>query len=59
MKFIIDSFPKSPKECLFSKRNCEYGYICSLNKKECCISRCDFLLEADTSLVKHKVDLKI
>lgn len=47
MKFIIDSFPKNPKECLFSKRNCEYGYICGLNKKECCISKCDFLLEGD------------
>lgn len=29
MKIIVDEMPKKPKECLFSRWNCEYGFLCS------------------------------
>lgn len=41
MKIIVDEMPNNPKDCLFSKRNCEYGQVCKLklcvckNTKEC------------------------
>lgn len=30
MKIVVDELPKSPKECAFSKRHDEVGYICTL-----------------------------
>lgn len=30
MKIVVDKIPKSPKECMFSKRNVEVGYVCTL-----------------------------
>lgn len=35
MKIIVDEMPNTPKDCLFSKRNCEYGQICQLRTKVC------------------------
>lgn len=30
MKIIVDKMPETPRECLFSQRHCEYGYLCNL-----------------------------
>ena len=35
MKVLVDEMPKTPKECLFSKFNCEYGYICCIKQGRC------------------------
>lgn len=46
MKIIVDALPESPKDCPFSKRNVEYGYVCTLRPyiheahgKPCCTCR--------------------
>ena len=36
MKILVDKMPRQPKECLFCKWNCEYGWICNLFKYEPC-----------------------
>lgn len=59
MKVVVDKIPTTPKECLFSKRNVEYGYTCQLhsfNPNTNCKSlhpcrdtkRCDYLTERGT-----------
>jgi len=30
MKIIVTEMPEHPSECLFSKHNCEYGWLCKL-----------------------------
>ena len=30
MKIVVDELPESPKKCLFSQRNVEVGYVCTL-----------------------------
>ena len=30
MRIIVDQLPESPRACLFSQHNCEYGYLCTL-----------------------------
>lgn len=34
MKIIVDELPRIPRDCLFSKWNCEYGWICKLYKSK-------------------------
>jgi len=36
MKIVVSDLPKQPQECLFSKWNCEYGWLCNLFKYEPC-----------------------
>lgn len=36
MKILVNEKPHKPKECLFSKRNVEYGYICKLGYHPLC-----------------------
>lgn len=43
MKIIVDALPTDPKECLFSKWNCEFGYVCKFCNALCNISLCKFL----------------
>ena len=31
MRIIVDEIPKTPGECLFSRFNVEYGYLCTLS----------------------------
>lgn len=58
MKIIVDKLPETPKECLFSQRNVEYGYICQLRPyipeargKPACVckdcSKCECLVERE------------
>lgn len=43
MKIIVDALPTDPKECLFSKWDKEFGYVCRLCKDCCNVSLCRFL----------------
>lgn len=36
MKIIVDSLPSCAKECLFSVKNCEYGWVCNLIPRQIC-----------------------
>ena len=45
MKIVVDEMPKSPKDCLFSKRDCEYGLICKLQSCVCRhVNECECLI---------------
>jgi hypothetical protein len=57
VRFIVDEFPNQPKECLFSKWNREFGYVCILCNKECTLKehllkKCEYLLAG--KLVKQE-----
>lgn len=44
MKIIVDALPTEPEECLFSKWNKEYGYVCKLcDGDNCNVVLCEFL----------------
>ena len=50
MKILIDKMPKQPKDCLFVKWNCEYGWMCKLfgDEPTCYLSKnleCQYLKE--------------
>ena len=59
VRIIVDSLPKEKSECLFSYRNCEYGWLCKLYRSkepdarkrmypevpECDIKNCPYLRE--------------
>lgn len=46
MKIVVDSLPENPQECLFSERNCEYGWICKFRKGRCKdTKKCTYLKE--------------
>ena len=34
MKILVSEMPEFPRDCLFSKFNCEYGWLCKLFKDE-------------------------
>lgn len=47
MRVIVDNLPEAPSVCLFSKWNCEYGFICKFSKQDCRLTKkqgCPFLL---------------
>lgn len=61
MKIIVDKLPESPRDCLFSKRHVELGYICQLRPyieeaqaKPFCLCKnvenCDRLIECKEAL---------
>lgn len=68
MKVIVDYIPKEPCECLFSKWNCEYRWLCSLHRKktidrtninyydtpECNVEKCPYL-----QILEVKYDLQL
>lgn len=41
MKILVDEAPKSPKDCLFAKWNCEYGWVCRIVGAKCDAERKD------------------
>lgn len=44
MKIKVDELPKEPKKCLFSKFDCEYGWVCQFSMRRCRdTSKCEFL----------------
>jgi len=47
MRILVDKLPNKPSECIFSKRDCEYGIICTLPHGNRCIkvNDCNKLLE--------------
>lgn len=56
MRIVVDKLPDKPRDCLFSKRNVKYGYVCQLrpfipdaNGKPPCLcndcSNCECLVE--------------
>lgn len=48
MKILVDEIPNSPKECAFSYRNCEYGWICRINCRVCKdVEMCQELIVAE------------
>ena len=58
MKIYVDHMPESPRDCVFSCYNVEYGFYCRLNpyhkeldtKAPCLckdVSFCELLKEAD------------
>ena len=61
MRVIIDSLPEAPGMCLFSKWNCEYGFICKISKKECRLTKkqdCPFLLALNPSEISNDNEIK-
>lgn len=56
MKILVDKLPASPRDCPFSERNVEFGYVCQLRpyiaeagvKTRCLcksVEKCDRLME--------------
>ena len=39
MRILVDKMPETPKECLFSKRNVEYGMVCQLQRCVCNLNK--------------------
>ena len=37
MRIRVDKMPEGPKDCLFVRRNVEYGYICPFQHSTCCL----------------------
>lgn len=68
MKVLVNEMPKTAHDCLFSKHSCEYGWLCSLHRKEtmdrtninyydipkCNIEKCPYLQILE---VKHDLQL--
>lgn len=47
MQIVVVDPPANPGECLFSRQNCEYGWICTLDNQKCNdVTMCKHLLAA-------------
>ena len=58
MRIIVDALPTEPKDCLFSKWNCEYGYLCKLLGGVCQVGLCESLVGLDEVSTASKCTCK-
>lgn len=45
MKFAVIEKPTKPEDCVFSIRNCEYGWICRNSRQRCNVNECTYFAE--------------
>lgn len=61
MRVIVDSLPEAPSVCLFSKWNCEYGFVCKFSKQGCHLTKkqdCPFLLAPTPVDISNDKEIK-